>query len=1078
SKLTLASNKQLPPYLAYLAAARTKIRSDVSRFALTPAVAGLAMSLRGGALSPRFSGKTAGSRKGHDFVEVASDDDFEGIDLEALLQSVTADIEEISVDPQELAHLGDFSGLGPLDFVRDGEADVDCVFQSKSEVGEDSRRGGIRPEQGVRRTEDKQEDQEHGPSDSCIESFGRDKEDRGVIPTEDSPRVCEGSGTDDGIDDAGVEEKGEGFSAGGMDGSAQNYACPTHGEEEKEVDVSFSSRVAEDEERGIRGDGFEVFCEAREGGVKGKEEDDEDDGGNEALMVEKSAHREEQDEKGQSNGLSKKIIKEKEEDAAGAGEEMLEEGSGEGEDNEEELVVNARHYEDKVVGDHDGEEIEDDGEEEEEYDEEQEEEEDDEEKEEEGKEQEDDEAGEMEEMLEEGGGEGEDNEEELVVNSRHYEDKVVGDHDEEGIEDDGEEEEGYDEEQEEGEDDEEEQEGRKSDDEEEEEYDEDDEEGEAWLEKWDDDDDDNEHVRFEVENDADGQEDWDGREPSQVDEQKENDDGGGEEIMDEFEEGEEESEWETDNDEKSDESEIVDEWKNAAGMKEPRKIEQPQGMEGEDVVEDYDEGEETESQGGGVRDDWDGEEDEDEWDDEEKNDDDWDYEDTAGEEDEPVASGAKEEEEEEEMVEAAEEEEKDVGVEAEDQDGPKLKMGNKEIGRRVESTSSGESSSEWVTDGEDSEGDDSLGEGSEGDDSLGESSEGDDSLGEEALVDDVSFDEAESEEEDTPGTESEGPTTPTSSHSYVKTHSLSSEREASSDGARHRDHSDGVPLPRQDIRENRDLPGGRARNALPEGITAGVSSRRQKGKLPRSGTTVVSDSREENRAEPPTVVGASLATDEGDGDEAMVEEKVLGMEEWIDTQRRDPVPSKAPPRKTLDQVLEEGLGEIDDEDSARDIARQLREHRELGRRWVTGITTSTGLGRTRKQTMKVLLLQATANIIAGGAPERPGRERLTLAGLAVGGGTIAVHKLLRRRIEAADFGKAADVEAETLSPLGMLLRKKASMGRISAKEHDLACLRSAARWGIILFAAGAVFSLVLGVENLFRLRCLGPLKVL
>ena len=79
SKLTLASNKQLPPYLAYLAAARTKIRSDVSRFALTPAVAGLAMSLRGGALSPRFSGKPAGSRKGHDFVEVASDDDFEGM---------------------------------------------------------------------------------------------------------------------------------------------------------------------------------------------------------------------------------------------------------------------------------------------------------------------------------------------------------------------------------------------------------------------------------------------------------------------------------------------------------------------------------------------------------------------------------------------------------------------------------------------------------------------------------------------------------------------------------------------------------------------------------------------------------------------------------------------------------------------------------------------------------------------------------------------------------------------------------------------------------------------------------------
>ena len=57
--------------------------------------------------------------------------------------------------------------------------------------------------------------------------------------------------------------------------------------------------------------------------------------------------------------------------------------------------------------------------------------------------------------------------------------------------------------------------------------------------------------------------------------------------------------------------------------------------------------------------------------------------------------------------------------------------------------------------------------------------------------------------------------------------------------------------------------------------------------------------------------------------------------------------------------------------------------------------------------MKVLLLQATANIIAGGGTPgtSPGRERLTFAGLAVGGGTIAVHKLLRRRIEAAGGGE-------------------------------------------------------------------------
>lgn len=51
----------------------------------------------------------------------------------------------------------------------------------------------------------------------------------------------------------------------------------------------------------------------------------------------------------------------------------------------------------------------------------------------------------------------------------------------------------------------------------------------------------------------------------------------------------------------------------------------------------------------------------------------------------------------------------------------------------------------------------------------------------------------------------------------------------------------------------------------------------------------------------------------------------------------------------------------------------------------------------------------------------------------------------------ADFGDAPDVEMETLSPLGLVLGKKASARRVSAREHDLACLRATARWASCFF---------------------------
>ena len=48
--------------------------------------------------------------------------------------------------------------------------------------------------------------------------------------------------------------------------------------------------------------------------------------------------------------------------------------------------------------------------------------------------------------------------------------------------------------------------------------------------------------------------------------------------------------------------------------------------------------------------------------------------------------------------------------------------------------------------------------------------------------------------------------------------------------------------------------------------------------------------------------------EEDDDDEE--EEASVGMEEWLETQRRQPVPATVPPRKTLDQLLEEGLEEV------------------------------------------------------------------------------------------------------------------------------------------------------------------------
>lgn len=53
--------------------------------------------------------------------------------------------------------------------------------------------------------------------------------------------------------------------------------------------------------------------------------------------------------------------------------------------------------------------------------------------------------------------------------------------------------------------------------------------------------------------------------------------------------------------------------------------------------------------------------------------------------------------------------------------------------------------------------------------------------------------------------------------------------------------------------------------------------------------------------------------------------------------------------------------------------------------------------------------------------------------------------VLRASRPLADFDGAKDVEVRSLSPLGFLLRKEASIRRVSARDHDLACLHSVGR---------------------------------
>ncbi|CAN0419242.1 unnamed protein product [Ectocarpus fasciculatus] len=109
------------------------------------------------------------------------------------------------------------------------------------------------------------------------------------------------------------------------------------------------------------------------------------------------------------------------------------------------------------------------------------------------------------------------------------------------------------------------------------------------------------------------------------------------------------------------------------------------------------------------------------------------------------------------------------------------------------------------------------------------------------------------------------------------------------------------------------------------------------------------------------------------------------------------------------------------------------------------------------------MLGYARSVIAGGGATggaSPGRERLLAAGVGAAVLSGVVCRLLEQRIQNADFGDAPDVEMEILSPLGLVLGKKASARRrVSAREHDLACLRSTARWGLALFVIGAVLSL-------------------
>lgn len=95
------------------------------------------------------------------------------IDIEALLQSVTTDGEDVSIDIQELAELGDFSDLGRLDF-NDREED---------EVTRDSNQGGER----VGRQPEEEEEEfdgmgwEENPPDCGMWNVVGELEDKGGV---------------------------------------------------------------------------------------------------------------------------------------------------------------------------------------------------------------------------------------------------------------------------------------------------------------------------------------------------------------------------------------------------------------------------------------------------------------------------------------------------------------------------------------------------------------------------------------------------------------------------------------------------------------------------------------------------------------------------------------------------------------------------------------------------------------------------------------------------------------------------------------------------------------------------------
>eukprot|EP00752_Nemacystus_decipiens_P008202 g7335.t1 len=201
----------------------------------------------------------------------------------------------------------------------------------------------------------------------------------------------------------------------------------------------------------------------------------------------------------------------------------------------------------------------------------------------------------------------------------------------------------------------------------------------------------------------------------------------------------------------------------------------------------------------------------------------------------------------------------------------------------------------------------------------------------------------------------------------------------------------------------------------------------------------------------------------------------VGMDEWLESHARDPVPAAgAPPRRTLDQLLEDGLDESDDEDEP-ETAGKLQEHRDLARRWVSSATDAAGAQRTKKQLLKIAMLGYSRSVIAGagGPGASPGRERLALAGLGAAGLAGLVFRLLDRRIQDADYGNAPDVEVEAVSALGFVLGKKAAVRRVSARGHDLACLRSAATWGFVLVGLGMVLSVALKAgDPLFILSAL------